>query len=164
VLALLLVRRNETVPMSTIVDELWGERPPPTVAKAVQLYVSRLRKLLGPGVIETQATGYVVRLEPDALDAECFERLLELGRARLGAGAPAGGRDVLAAALRLWRGPALLDFGEEPFARCEARRLEELRLVAPELRLQAELALGGHAAAVPELEGLVHEHPLREPP
>ena len=162
VLAVLLLRRNELVPTARLVDELWGEQPPASAVKAVHVYVSRLRKVLGGGVVETGPLGYVLRLEAGALDAERFEGLLEQGRRLLAEGAAGEAAELLRQALALWRGPALVDFQYEAFARSEIGRLEDLRLVALEQRLEADLALGRHAEAVPELEALVREHPLRE--
>jgi len=162
VLAILLLRANELVPTEAIVDRLWEERPPATAVKAVQVYVSQLRKALGEGAIETRPSGYLLRLDPGSLDALRFEELLAEGRGLLAGGAPGEAAAVLRRALALWRGPPLADFRYEPFARDAAARLDELRLVALEHRLAADLELGGHAEAVPELEQLVREHPLRE--
>src|SRR5262249_52105516 len=106
--------------------------------------------------------GYVLRLEPRSLDAEAFERLLDEGRGLLADGRAREADEALRRALGLWRGQALADFRYEAFARDEISRLEELRLLALEQRLEADLALGRHAQAVPELEALVREHPLRE--
>jgi DNA-binding SARP family transcriptional activator len=162
VLALLLLRRNELVPTATVVDLLWGERPPATAVKAVQVYVSQLRKALGDDAVETRPLGYALRVEPGTLDAATFEELLARGRGLLDEGDAAEASAVLRRALGLWRGPALSDFRYDAFARDETGRLEELRFVALEHRLEADLALGRHAEAVPELEALVREHPLRE--
>ena len=85
-LAVLLLRANELVPTARLVDELWGERPPATAVKAVQVHVSQLRKLLDEGALETRPTGYLLRVEPGALDLERFESLLERGRERLARG------------------------------------------------------------------------------
>ncbi|HEY2220193.1 MAG TPA: BTAD domain-containing putative transcriptional regulator [Gaiellaceae bacterium] len=161
-LALLLLHANEPVPSTTLVDELWGERPPATAAKAVQVYVSQLRKALGDGVVETRRTGYVLRLAPEALDLHRFESLFEQGRAMLAAGATEESAKVLREALDLWRGPALADFRYDVFARDEIGRLEGLHLVALEQRLEADLALGRSAEVVGELEALVRAHPGRE--
>jgi class 3 adenylate cyclase/DNA-binding SARP family transcriptional activator len=162
VLSILLLHANELVPTSRIVDELWGERPPATAGKTAQVYVSQLRKLLGERTIETRPPGYLLRLEPDALDAHRFDALLDSGKRLLAAGSAEEASVVLQEALALWRGPALADFQYEAFARDPIARLEGLRLVALEQRLEADLALGRHAEAVPELEALVREHPLRE--
>jgi DNA-binding SARP family transcriptional activator len=161
-LAVLLLRRGEPVSSARLVDDLWGERPPPTAVKTVQVYVSRLRKSLGDGVLESTPVGYVLRLEPGELDLDEFERLLDEGRGLLADERPREANEALRHALGLWRGQALADFRYESFARDEIRRLDELRLLALEQRLEADLALGRHAQAVPELEALVREHPLRE--
>ncbi len=162
VLAVLILHANEVVPRARLVDDLWGERPPSTAVKAVQVYVSQLRKALGEGVIETQLTGYRLRLAPAALDLHRFEQMLEHGRQLLADGAARESCDQLRRALALWRGPALAGLEYEAFARNEIGRLEQLRLTALEHRLEADLALGRDAEAVGELEGLVRDHPLRE--
>jgi peptide/nickel transport system substrate-binding protein len=162
VLVLLLLRPGELVPTGALVDALWGERPPATAVKTVQVYVSQLRKLLGDGVVETRPAGYLIRLDPDALDAARFERLLARGRSLAAEGEPGEAAAALREALALWRGPALAEFRDLPFARDETFRLEELRLVALESRIEADVALGRHVEVVPELEALVREHPLRE--
>jgi class 3 adenylate cyclase len=144
------------------VDELWEERPPATAVKSVQVFVSQLRKALGEGVLETQAAGYRLRVEPGALDEQRFERLLGEGRQLLAGGEPRRAALLLREALALWRGPPLADFEHESFARNEIARLDELRVAALEQRLEADLALGRHAEVVGELQGLVNVHPLRE--
>jgi DNA-binding SARP family transcriptional activator len=150
-LAILLSRANEVVSIDALIDDLWGALPPPTAANTVQFYVSRLRKLLGAERILTQPPGYLICVEPDALDLDSFERLLARGDA-----------DSLREALALWRGPALADVAYEPFAQAEIARLEDLRVVALEKRVDADLEAGGHQELVGELEKLVREHPLRE--
>jgi predicted ATPase/DNA-binding SARP family transcriptional activator len=161
-LELLLLRRGELVLTSVLVDELWGERPPATAVKTVQVYVAELRKLLGKGLIETRPGGYLLCTNPNAVDAVRFEELIAGGRDLLAAGEAGAAGERLGEALALWRGPPLGEFQYESFARDEIRRLGELRLVAQELLLEAELALGHHAEAVPELEALIREEPLRE--
>ena len=162
VLAILLVHRGEVVSVDRIVDELWGERPPDKATKTVQVYVSRLRKALGDGVLITRGGGYALELNGGSLDADRFRRLADEGREALDSGDARGAHETLTAGLDLWRGPALADLAYEPFAQNEAARLEELRLVALENRAEADLALGHHAELVPELEALVREHPTRE--
>ena len=139
---LLLLRRGELVPTETLVDELWGEQPPATAVKAVQTYVSQLRKTLGEGLLETGPTGYRLRLEPDALDAVRFEHQLTRAQTLLAAGAVLEAAELLREALGIWRGPALVEFRYEAFARDEIGRLEGLRLIALEHRLEADLELG----------------------
>src|SRR6266540_3380103 len=162
VLAILLIHRGAVVSVDRIVDLLWGERAPDTAAKTVQVYVSRLRKALGEGLLLTRGGGYVLELAPEQLDAERFEQAVSAAREELGRGEVAAARDLLRDALGLWRGPPLADFTYEDFARDEIDRLWELRLAALEERIEADLALGRHAELVPELERLVRENPTRE--
>jgi DNA-binding SARP family transcriptional activator len=161
-LAILLLNANQTVSRDRMVDDLWGDRAPERAAKSIQTYVSRLRKILSPGVLRTRSPGYVLELEPEQLDLHRFERLLAEGQRALAEGGAELASDLLRKALALWRGPALAEFPSEPFARGEAARLEELRLLALEARIDADLALGCHADFVGELESLVAHHPLRE--
>jgi ABC-type transport system substrate-binding protein/DNA-binding SARP family transcriptional activator len=157
-LVVLLLHRNEVVSVDRLVDELWGERPPPTAAKNVQVYVSRLRRALGEGALLTRAPGYVLQIKAEQLDAERFRALLEEARRQ----EPTQASERLRQALALWRGPPLADFGYESFAQEEIRRLEELRLSALEERIEADLALGRHEDVLSELESLVAANPLRE--
>ena len=159
---MLLLRANKVAPAATIVDALWGDAPPATAVTTVQVYVSRLRKVLGQDVIETRPTGYRLRVAPGALDVGRFEALLEEGRRLVANGAAEEAGQVLRRALEVWRGRPLVDVEHEAFALGEIARLEGLRLAALELRLETDLALGRQAEAVGELEVLVREHPLRE--
>src|SRR5712691_685096 len=162
VLAILLLHGNETLTRDVIVDELWGESPPPTAGKVLQNCVSALRKELPADTIRTVSGAYELVLEPDELDRDRFERLLAEGRAALETGDPAEASDQLRRALALWRGAPLSDLTYELFTRDEIKRLEELHVAALEDRIEAELALGHHDELVPELEALVTKHPLRE--
>jgi DNA-binding SARP family transcriptional activator len=158
-LALLLTRANEVVSTDRLIDELWGERPPKAADNALQYHVSRLRKLLASSeAIVTKAPGYLIRVGLDELDLLRFERLVEEGQRS----SPEAAARLLREALELWRGPALADLAHESFAQPEILRLEELRLVALERRIDADLALGRAAELVAELDALVREHPLRE--
>ncbi len=169
VLAILLVRANELVSSDRLIEELWPE-PPKTAANTLQVYVGRLRKALEPGrtqrapgeLLATMPPGYLLRIAPDELDADRFERLVGEGRDAAAARDPAAAAARLRQALALWRGPALADFAYDPFAQAEIARLEELRLDAIEDRIEAELAVGRAADLVGELESLIDEHPLRE--
>ena len=157
-LALLLLNANEPVSVDRIVDEVWGERPPPTAAKNVQVYVSHLRKALGETTIVTTPAGYGLRIADGSVDVQRAEHALFLAQGR-----PAADRiELLQSALALWRGPPLGELGDLPFARAEIIRLEELRLHLLKRRIEAELALGRHEEVVPELEKLVAAHPLDE--
>jgi predicted ATPase/DNA-binding SARP family transcriptional activator len=161
-LAALGMHPGETRSTDVLIEALW-DRPPRSARKLLQLYVSQLRRLLpAPARIVTGADGYGLELLEDALDSVRFERLLAEGRAALGDGNSALARSLLRRSLGLWRGAAYGEFAYEEFARGEAERLEELRLVATEERLEAELALGGHATLLPELRSLATAQPLRE--
>ena len=161
-LAVLLLHPNEVVPADRLIDELWGEDSPEDAAAALRVNVSRLRKALPQDVLTTRSPGYLIRVEPDELDLHRFERLVDEGRSLLARGLPADASERLHDALSLWRGPALADFAYESFAQAAIARLEEIRLAAVELRIDADLALGRHDELVGELEALVAEHPLRE--
>ena len=161
-LALLILQANKVAARERLIDDLWGERAPETATTALQGYVSALRKTVGPDRIITHAPGYLLRVDPEAVDLGRFERLTREGRAALAAGNAEHASKTLTEALALWRGPALADVNSAPFAYAEALRLEELRLAALEERLDADLALGRHADVVTELEALVTQHPLRE--
>ncbi len=162
VLAGLVLRPNTVVSTDSLVDAVWGESPPASAAGALQVHVHALRKALGADRIVTQSPGYLLRLEPDELDATRFERAVEDGLRLLESGDRTRAATAFSTALAEWRGPALADLRYEPFAQREAERLEELRLVALERRLEADVELGRHAELVGELEALVAEHPLRE--
>jgi WD40 repeat protein/DNA-binding SARP family transcriptional activator len=163
VLAMLALEANRTVSADHLVEGLWGEHPPPSAAKMVQNYVWRLRTALGEdsGVeIATRGRGYELRIDEDAVDARRFERLLaEAVRAAREGAASEAAREALA----LWRGRALDDVADEPFAAAEIRRLEALRVEAAELAIAADLAAGRHHEVVGEIDALLADHPLREP-
>jgi DNA-binding SARP family transcriptional activator len=158
VLSVLLLHANEVVPATTLIYDIWGETPPGTAANLLQGYVSELRKSLGHDTIVTRGPGYALDIEPAALDLHRFERLV----AAADGAEPAVAAERLGEALGIWRGRAFADLSDVQFARDASRRLEELRLAALERRVDADLALGRHAALTGELEQLVAEHPLRE--
>ncbi|HZC99052.1 MAG TPA: BTAD domain-containing putative transcriptional regulator [Actinomycetes bacterium] len=164
-LGLLALHAGEVVSSHRLIDQLWGEAPPPTATKALHGLVSTLRKRLQPRddgqtppVLETHAPGYLLAIDRDQVDANRFRRLVAEATQAPAATKAARLRD----ALGLWRGPALDEFAYEPFAQAAIAELEELRLAALEERVEADLALGRHAELVAELEGLIAEHPLRE--
>jgi DNA-binding SARP family transcriptional activator len=168
-LALLLLHANETLSTDRLIDELWGERPPATAAKTLQVHVSRLRKTLTAGrsngadeVVVTREHGYELALDPERLDARRFERLLAEGRAELAARRPQRAAAALEEALSLWRGRPLDDLAYEPFAQREIARLEDLHMAAFEQVFDAKLALGRHAEVIGELEALIREYRYRE--
>jgi predicted ATPase/DNA-binding SARP family transcriptional activator len=158
-LGILLVRAAKMVSTDELVEALWPERPPATARKLVQIYVSKLRRAGVGDRIVTRSPGYTLVLaDEDVLDRNRFE---ELAVSRPHAG-PAEAAERLREGLALWRGPALADFRFEPWAQTEAARLEEGRLAALELRIEADLALGWHNDVVAELDALVADEPLRE--
>jgi len=169
-LALLLLNANRIVSTDRLIDDLWPTKTPGRPATAVQNYVSHLRKALaapsGNRAVETlvtEPTGYSLQLDPSALDVSRFEQLVSEGRQALARGHPDWAARKLRAGLELWRGPALADFAYEPWAQDEAARLEELRLVALEHSIDADLAAGrGPSELVTQLQPLVSQHPLRE--
>ena len=162
VLAALLLHPNETLSSERLIDELWGESPPPNAIKTLQVNVSRLRKELPEGVLVTRGHGYELRVESEQVDAWRFERLLDEGRAELAAERPDGALDALERALALWRGAPLADLAYEPFAQAEIARLSDLRVAAGEQLVDAKLALGRHGEVIGPLERMVEEHPYRE--
>jgi DNA-binding SARP family transcriptional activator/ABC-type transport system substrate-binding protein len=157
-LAILLLQANEFVSSDRLIDELWGADRPETAAKALQGYVSQLRKTLGPEMLVTGPGGYMLRLAPGQLDADRFEQLVDDARDA----DPHDSAEWLREALALWRGPPLADFTYDDFAQGEIARFEERRLVALERRIEADLALGRHQEVAGELASLVKQHPLRE--
>ena len=159
-LAALLLRAGQIVPTERLVDDLWGEDAPRTATTSLQNGVAALRKLLGPDVLETRSPGYVLRVDGARSTRSRFEQLLADARTAQ----PEERAATLRQALALWRGPALADLAFDDFAQAEIRRLEELRLVAREERIGADIELGRHADVVAELESLVAEQPLRERP
>jgi DNA-binding SARP family transcriptional activator len=169
-LALLLLHANEVVPSERLIEELFGEHASETAANALQVGVSRLRRLLGDGrtangdggVVVTRPPGYLLRAAPEQLDVALFERSLGQGRRALAAGDAVAASAMLRAALALWRGPALADLALLEFAQPEIRRLEELRLAALMERIEADLALGRASELIAELEALAAANPLQE--
>ncbi len=156
---LLLSHREAAVTAERLIDALWGEDPPATAHKALQVHVSQLRRALGPvNAIVTLPAGYAVQLEPGDLDLERFETLV----ARARDAAPEQATEDLREALALFRGPPLADAPLLGTASLEADRIAAARLGAIEQRIEHDLALGRHTAVVPELEALAAEHPYRE--
>lgn len=165
-LALLVLHAGEPVSADRLIDELWGEDPPPTARTVVHGLVSKLRDVLEPGrreaglgsVLQTFASGYRLKIELEAVDAHRFKQLIDEARE-----ASAEARAAkLSEALALWRGPALADFSYEPFAQRAINALEELRVQATEDRIEADLASGHAADLMPELEQMIQDHPFRE--
>jgi DNA-binding SARP family transcriptional activator/Tfp pilus assembly protein PilF len=165
VLAILLLNANGVVAVNSLVDQLWPDAPPETAVHAVHVSVSRLRRVLDDERgrrIETRKPGYVLRAESGELDLHVFVRLCREARALAARGDPESASALFGEASALWRGPALADLAEEPFAGAAAARLDESRMEAVEERIAADLELGRHASLVAELEEWVAVYPLRE--
>lgn len=156
-LSALLLRPNQVVATERLVDELWGDDAPKHAKTSLHNSAGLLRKVLGDALV-TRAPGYVLKVEPEQVDALRFERALSEAREAEPAERPA----ILRAALDLWRGAALADVAYESFAVHEALRLEELKLVGREELIDAEIELGRHNAVIGEIEALVAQNPLRE--
>jgi DNA-binding SARP family transcriptional activator len=165
-LAMLVLQAGEFVSADRLIDELWTGHPPPTAGTVVQGLVSKLRRLLEPqrqkgeppSLLQTVGSGYRLVVDPDAVDASRFKRMVDQAQDR----EPAVRAKLLDQALRLWRGPALADFRYEPFAQSAIAVLEELRLTATQERITAELAAGLDHGMLAELGQLVADHPLSE--
>ncbi|HXZ56022.1 MAG TPA: BTAD domain-containing putative transcriptional regulator, partial [Gaiellaceae bacterium] len=163
-----VIHANETLSIERLIDELWGERPPASAAKTVQVHIVRLRRALErPGgadgdVVVTRKHGYELRADRDSVDSLRFARLFAEARGELAARRYERARSLLEGAMSLWRGPPLAEFASERFAQAEIARLDELRVGALEDFVEAKLAVGGHAEVVGELGVLIAEHPYRE--
>ncbi|MCZ2860857.1 AfsR/SARP family transcriptional regulator [Blastococcus sp. VKM Ac-2987] len=168
-LALLAVHAGEVVSADRIVDVLWGEEPLRDPTNAVQAKIAQLRRLLEPRrdgapprVLVRRAPGYLLDLAADDVDVTVFARLAGQGRDALAAGDAAAAADRFRSALALWRGPPLAEFAGEEFAAPAVARWEEEHAAVVEDRIEADLALSGAGALVPELQDLVAAHPTRE--
>jgi predicted ATPase/DNA-binding SARP family transcriptional activator len=158
-LARLALDAGRPVPVSTLVDDLWGAQPPGSAANALQALVSRLRRAVGPDLVATAAGGYRLAAPIDAVDAAKF---VELAAAASGAGDPRAAHALLGQALELWRGPALADVRELPFADPAAHRLAERRAAAVEERARLALLLGEPSGEIDALTAQLDAAPLRE--
>jgi len=162
-LAALVVGAGRTVGADLLIEAVWPGIPPPSAGKLLQVYVSQLRKALADGIhIETRDGGYALVLDRRSLDAARFEQLLADGSAARRGGNPKLALSLLERGLSLWRGAAYGPLAFEDFARAEAERLEELRIIAAEERFEAGLALGRHGELLPELQSRAASAPLRE--
>ena len=161
VLAVLLLNANHVVSTERLIDDLWGDSPPSTARATLQVYVAGLRKALpnGGAGLRTRAPGYVLELEPGALDLDRFTQLRAEARE---SSDPERRAALLHEALMLWRDAPLPELRTEPFSTAAVAHLDQLRLAALEERIDADLALGRHVALVTELESLVAENPYRE--
>ena len=166
-LAALLLHANQLVSRDRLIDDLWGGEAPANASHTLNVHLSQLRKTLtgadgGSPIASHPSGGYLLRVEPGQLDIHRFEDLVETAREATANGDPASASNALGAALALWRGSPLSELGYESFAQPAIARLDELRLLAIQDRIDADLQLGRHAALVPELEAHVGASPLVE--
>ena len=166
-LAMFLLNANRVVSREQLIDELLDDARPETADHTLRVQVSRLRSVVDrPGAVEPrlvrQAPGYRLRVDPGELDLDVFEELVAQAHQASVNGDHELASRTLRAAEALWRGRPLADLDSKPFVQIEIERLAEMRLVATEDRIDAELSLGYHRRLVPELERMVAEHPLRE--
>ncbi|MFC6094792.1 AfsR/SARP family transcriptional regulator [Saccharothrix lopnurensis] len=167
--ALLALHAGEVVPLRGIVEELWGARPPGNPVQSVQTYVLNLRRTVDAAGgswararLTTRHTGYQLDLGPDELDVRRYERLAGAGRWALDQGDPERASVLLASALDVWRGPALVDVPVGGLLAGKARRLDESRLGVLEARIDADLRLGRHGRVLGELSELNARYPMHE--
>ncbi len=170
VLTLLTLRANRPVPAEQLIEELWEEDQPPSAATALRVHIRRLRQILEPERatnapsirLPASPHGYLLRVEPDELDAERFERLLVLGRDANAEGDPDAAVRHLSRAFTLWRGPPLADARDLRAVRGDLARLEDLRAAAFEELAEARMTLGDHAVVIELLTTAIEAFPLRE--
>ena len=161
VLAVLLLNANRVTSIDHLIDLVWGEDPPATARRSSQVYVSRLRQLLGAERIRPIVPGYELRLDDGELDADRFSREVDAARS-MSATDPERALQSYDEALALWRGAALADLVDDSRLAARARSLDEARLTAVEERFDVALALGHLDRAIGELEASVGEYPYRE--
>jgi len=162
-LALLAIDVGRPIPAGRLIDEIWAGDPPEGAATTLKVYASRLRSTLGRSAdLESVQSGYRLQVPPDSIDALRFERLLHAARQQLVANRARRAAELAGEAIGLWRGPAFGGLSDAGILRVQAERVEELRLEAIEVRIEAELATGQSSELVADLEALVAEHPFRE--
>ncbi|MEW9533760.1 BTAD domain-containing putative transcriptional regulator [Microbispora sp. NPDC049125] len=167
-LATLLMHVGDVVSTTELMEEIWGSAPPRRADAAIHVYVSHARKLLNATTrgrsdrIVTRAPGYLLELGDDQLDSSAFERAFDEGRAQFDQRRYFDASDTFGCALGMWGGSVLTNVEMGPSLRVRTIRLEEMRLIALELKMNADLALGRHQEVSRQLAGLTREHPMRE--
>ncbi|MDT3399572.1 BTAD domain-containing putative transcriptional regulator [Streptomyces sp. B1866] len=168
-LALLILRQGEVVPTKVLIDELWGSRPPEKAVRAVHTYIYELRRALVPAagesgecILQTRPSGYMARVPGSAIDVTAFRALVKEGRSALDAADPATARELLGRGLSLWQGSALANLERGELLEAHATELEESRLRALELRIEADFQLHRHQELAGELKALTAASPLHE--
>ncbi|WP_328538213.1 AfsR/SARP family transcriptional regulator [Streptomyces sp. NBC_00344] len=160
-LAALLMRDGRTATAGELIDGIWGEESPSQALAAVRTYASRLRKVLGPGVLVSESGGYAIRIGSDTVDVNLAQQLAVSAEKAAASGDRARARELIDEALRVWDGEPLANV-PGPYAETQRARLEEWKLQLVESRLDMDLEVGAHAEAVSELTALTAAHPLRE--
>lgn len=160
-LALLLLAPQTLAAPERLVDDLWAGDPPASATNTLQTYVHHIRRAIGVDALVTRPGGYLLAVDPESIDARRFERIVR-SVADNTAIEPRRAASDLREALALWRGEALVEFADAPWAQAGIAKLAGLQLWAIEARIEAHLTLGGHTALIPELESLVRAYPLRE--
>ena len=167
VLADLILNTGTVISTARLIDDVWGDASPATAGHTVEAYIARLRRVLRDGsrpeVLLTRPAGYLLDIEPGHVDALRFGRLVNEGTAAAGRGDHEQASALLRAGLVLWRGQALADVTDAPFARAAAARLTDQQVLALERRIDCDLQLGRAQDLIPELEALVAGHPYHEP-
>lgn len=165
-LAVLALDPGRVIGVDRLISALWGEQEPATALNALQVYASNLRRALGEldntSVLRWHKPGYLIDLAPDATDVGRFQTFVAQARELTRAQDLSGASRLFGLALAEWRGPALADVADEPFAANETARLESLRLAAMEDLFEVDLGLGRHAELIGPLQQVVFEQPLRE--
>ena len=161
-LSLLALSPGRTLQTQDLVTGLWGDDPPGSARKALQTYVSALRRRLSADVIKTNGDGYRLAIDPEAVDVTVFERLARESRSASSRGDHQTAVTSLLEARRLWRGEPLRELADHLSGAAHITRLLEIRSASEEDLAEARLALGDHIALVPELEAAVAAEPLRE--
>ncbi|MFD0312662.1 AfsR/SARP family transcriptional regulator [Streptomyces flavalbus] len=173
VLALLALYPSRVVPVSTLMEEIWGTDLPQSAMTTLQTYIMQLRRCLGtamgpgaPGaaknVLATRHGGYLLQIPPESVDVHTYERLVAEGQEAFDEGEDERAARSFRQALALWQGPALVDVRLGPVLAIEVTRLEESKLVTTERRIDADLRLGRHAELIAELTDLIARHPQHE--
>jgi DNA-binding SARP family transcriptional activator len=166
-LAILLIRADQLVPITQLITEIWGKKPPPRATAALYVYISQLRKFLGrPGQsrtpITTKSPGYILRMDAATLDVHVFQQRVNQGRAHMRANRHEEALESFDSALGIWRGPALEDLRDSPTVHGFVAWAEEARLECVEMQIDATLMLGRDRELIGRLYALTAEHPLRE--
>ncbi|MER6347566.1 AfsR/SARP family transcriptional regulator [Streptomyces sp. NPDC001595] len=171
ILALLAIHANQVLPVSALMEEIWGDVPPRSALTTLQTYILQLRRCMeraldGDGgskdLLLTRHGGYLLHAPTGSVDVHEYDRLAALGQRAFERREDEEAASRFREALALWRGPALVDVRTGPLLEIETMRLEESRLGLLERRIDVELRLGHHAELLTELTELTARNPLHE--